>query len=103
MAASIWSKYDFKSVPAIPAIKNPSHMKEVIMSGRELLIKEINGLPDFIIDQLLGIVRYVKMGIENEYVSKSDNVFYNSDQFKNIVSGSIREHQSGKTEDMDTL
>ena len=78
-------------------------MKEVIMSGRELLIKEINGLPDFIIDQLLGIVRYVKMGIENEYVSKSDNVFYNSDQFKNMVSGSIREHQSGKTEDMDTL
>ena len=33
------------------------------MSGREVLIKEINGLPDFIIDQLLGIVRYIKIGM----------------------------------------
>ena len=73
------------------------------MSGREILIKEINGLPNFIIDQLLGIVRYIKIGIENEYVSGSDNDFYNSDRFKNIVSESIAEYQSGKTEDMDTL
>ena len=73
------------------------------MSEREVLIKEINELPDFIIDQLLGIVRYVKIGIENEYVSKIDNNFYNSDQFKNIVSESITEYRSGKTEDMDIL
>jgi len=73
------------------------------MSGREILIKEISGLPDFIIDQLLGIVRYIKIGIENEYISGSDNVFYNSDQFKNIASESIAEYRSGKTEDMDIL
>ncbi len=73
------------------------------MSGREVLIKEIAGLPDFIIDQLLGIVRYIKIGIENEYVSESDNDFYNSDRFKNIVSESIAEYRSGKTEDMDVL
>jgi len=73
------------------------------MSEREVLIKEINGLPDFIIDQLLGIVRYIKIGIENECVSESDNVFYNSDQFKKIVSESITEYRSGKTEDMDIL
>ena len=73
------------------------------MSEREVLIKEISGLPDFIIDQLLGIVRYIKIGIENEYVSKSDDVFYKSDQFKDIVSGSIREYRSGKAEDMDIL
>lgn len=73
------------------------------MSEREALIKEISGLPDFIIDQLLGIVRYIKIGIENEYVSKSNDVFYKSDQFKDIVSGSIREYRSGKAEDMDIL
>ena len=70
------------------------------MSEREVLIKEINGLPDFIIDQLSGIVRYIKIGIENEYISKIDNDFYNSDQFKNIVSESITEYRSGKTEDV---
>jgi hypothetical protein len=78
-------------------------MKEVMMSEREVLIKEINGLPDFIIDQLLGIVHYIKIGIENEYVSKIDNVFYNSDQFKKIVSESITEYRNGKTEDMSIL
>ncbi len=73
------------------------------MSEREVLIKEINGLPDFIIDQLAGIIRYIKIGIENEYISKIDNDFYNSDQFKNMVSDSITEYRSGKTEDMDIL
>ena len=73
------------------------------MSEREALIKEIKGLPDFIIDQLLGIVRYIKIGIENEYVSKCDNDFYNSNRFKNIVSESIAEYRSGNIEDMDTL
>jgi len=73
------------------------------MSEKEVLIKEIKGLPDFIIDQLLGIVRYIKIGIENEYVSKNDNDFYNGDRFKNIVSESIAEYRSGKTKDMDIL
>jgi len=73
------------------------------MSEREVLISEINGLPDFMIKQILGIVRYVKLGIENEYMSKTDNDFYNSEQFKNTVSESIVEYRSGKTEDMDIL
>ena len=73
------------------------------MSEREVLIGEIKGLPDFMIKQLLGIVRYVKLGIENEYMSKTDNDFYNSEQFKNTVSESIVEYRSGKTEDMDIL
>ena len=73
------------------------------MNEREALIKEINKLPDFMIDQLSSIVRYIKIGIENEYVSKIDNDFYNSDQFKNIVSESVTEYRSGNTEDMDIL
>jgi len=73
------------------------------MSEREVLINEIEGLPDFIIDQLLGIVRYIKIGIENEYISKNNNDFYNSARFKNIVSESIAEYRSGKTENMDIL
>ncbi len=73
------------------------------MSEKETLIKEINGLPDFIINQLLGIVHYIKIGIQNEFVSESNNDFYNSDQFKNIVSESIIEYRGGKTEDMDIL
>jgi hypothetical protein len=76
---------------------------EGIMSEREVLISEIKDLPDFMIKQLLGIIRYVKLGIENEYMSKTDNNFYNSEQFKNIVSESIVEYRSGKTEDMDIL
>ena len=73
------------------------------MGEREILIKEIKGLPDFIIDQLLGIVRYIKIGIENEYISETNNGFYNSARFKDIVSESIAEYRSGKTEDMDIL
>ncbi len=73
------------------------------MNEREVLISEIKGLPDFMIKQLLGIVRYVKLGIETEYISKTNNDFYNSDQFKNTVSESIVEYRSGKTEDMDIL
>jgi hypothetical protein len=76
---------------------------EEIMSEREILIREIKGLPDFMIKQLLGVVRYVKLGIENEYMSKTNNDFYNSEQFKNTVSESIVEYRSGKTEDMDIL
>ena len=73
------------------------------MTNREILINEIKGLPDFITKQLLDIVHYMKLGIENEYVSKTDNDFYNSQEFKNIVSESIEEYRSGKTEDMDIL
>jgi len=78
-------------------------MKEIILGEREVLIKEIKGLPDFIIEQLLGIVRYIKIGIENEYISETNNDFYNSARFKDIVSESIAEYRSGKTEDMDIL
>jgi len=73
------------------------------LGEREVLIKEIKGLPDFIIEQLLGIVRYIKIGIENEYISETNNDFYNSARFKDIVSESIAEYRSGKTEDMDIL
>ena len=73
------------------------------MSEREVLINEIKGLPDFIIEQLSEIVRYIKIGIENEYISKTNNDFYNSVQFKNIVSESIAEYRSGRTENMDIL
>ena len=73
------------------------------MSEREILIREIKGLPDFMIKQLLGVVRYIKLGIETEYMSKTNNDFYNSEQFKNTVSESIVEYRSGKTEDMDIL
>lgn len=73
------------------------------MTERETLINEINRLPDFRIKQLLDIVHYIKLGIENEYVPKSSNVFYNSHEFKEIVGESIVEYRSGKSEDMDIL
>ena len=52
------------------------------------------------IEQLLGIVRYIKIGIEHEYLSTSDNPFYNSEKFKGIVSEAISEYRHGKTEEM---
>ena len=58
---------------------------------------------DFIIKQVFDIVHYIKLGIESEYVSKTDNDFYNSQEFKEILSESIVEYRSGKTEDMDIL
>jgi len=70
------------------------------MNDRALLIREIEGLPDFLVGQLLGIVRYIKIGIEHEYVAESDNEFYNSDGFKGIVSEAISEYRHGKTEEM---
>jgi len=70
------------------------------MTNRERLINEIKLLPDFIIKQLLDIVRYVKIGVENEFVPETDNPFYNSYEFKKIVSESIADYQSGNTEDM---
>ncbi|MCK4390717.1 MAG: hypothetical protein KAV83_10850 [Desulfobacterales bacterium] len=73
------------------------------MSERETLINEINRLPDFMIKQLLNIVYYIKLGIENEYVPETTNVFYNTQEFKKIVGESIVEYRSGKTEDMDIL
>jgi|LGVE01.1.fsa_nt_gb hypothetical protein len=73
------------------------------MAERETLIKEINGLPDFMIKQLLDIVHYIKLGIENEYVPEASNAFYSSQEFKAIVGESIVEYRSGKAEDMDIL
>ncbi len=73
------------------------------MSHKEALIKEINLLPDFIVKKLLDIMHYIKLGVETEYVSKTDNPFYNSEEFKDIVSDSIAEYRNGATEDMDAL
>jgi len=70
------------------------------MSDRALLMREIEGLPDFLVDQLLSIVRYIKIGIEHEYEAESDNEFYNSDGFNAIVSEAISEYRHGKTEEM---
>ena len=65
------------------------------MAERETLIKEINGLPDFMIKQLLDIIHYIKLGIENEYVPKSSNACYSSEEFKAIVGESIVEYLGG--------
>lgn len=73
------------------------------MKERAILIKEIEELPDFMVVNLLGIIRYLKIGIENEFIPKSENDFYHSEEFQSIVSESIKEYRAGKTEDMDTL
>ena len=73
------------------------------MSDRALLINEINQLPDFMVDRLLTIVRYIKLGIESEYIPESDNEFYKSESFKNMVSHSVAEYQAGQTAPMDIL
>ena len=73
------------------------------MKERDILIKEIEELPDFMIENLLGIIRYLKIGIENEFIPKSENDFYQSEEFQSIVSESIKEYRDGKTEDMDTF
>lgn len=62
-------------------------------------LSRIDSIPIFFLTKSPNI----KIGIQNEYVSKSDNDFSKSDQFKNIVSESIIEYRSGKTEDMDIL
>jgi hypothetical protein len=71
------------------------------MNQKETLIKEINGLPDFMVGRLLEMIRYIKLGIEFEFLAKVDNAFYQSDEFKNIVAESISEYRQGKTDDMD--
>ncbi|MGK5095417.1 hypothetical protein WDW89_25825 [Deltaproteobacteria bacterium TL4] len=73
------------------------------MTNREVLINEINHLPDFVIKQLLDIIHYIKIGVEYEYVSETSNEFYNSEEFQDVVSKSINEYRSGKTEDMDVF
>lgn len=73
------------------------------MSDRTLLIKEINQLPDFIVEQLLAIVHYIKLGIENEYIPETGNEFYRSEPFKKIVSQSVAEYHTGQTAAMDIL
>jgi len=78
-------------------------LKRFKMKERDILIKEIEELPDFMIENLLGIIRYLKIGIENEFIPKSENDFYQSEEFQSIVSESIKEYRDGKTEDMDTF
>jgi len=73
------------------------------MTDREMLINEINLLPDFMIKQFLEIVHYIKTGTENEYVSETDNEFYNTREFGELVSDALAEHKSGRTEEMDIL
>ncbi len=73
------------------------------MSYREALIKEINLLPDFIVKQLLDIVHYIKLGVRAEYTSQTDNPFYNSEEFEEIVADSVAEYRNGSTQDMDIL
>ena len=73
------------------------------MKERDILIKEIEELPDFMVENLLGIIRYLKIGIENEFIPKSENDFYQSEEFQSIVSESIKEYRDGKTENMDTF
>lgn len=73
------------------------------MTDREMLINEINGLPDFIIRQLLDIVHYVKIGTENEYVPETENDFYNSREFGKLVSDAVSDYKAGETQDMDIL
>ena len=68
------------------------------MDSRRALMGEIDELPDFMVDRLLDIVHYIKLGIANEYVSQSDNEFYNSEDFQNIVADSVVEYQRGDTE-----
>jgi hypothetical protein len=53
------------------------------------------------VDQFFGIVRYIKIGVENEYVPGTDNPFYNSDEFKGMLSEAIAEYRHEKTENMD--
>jgi len=76
-------------------------LEEAEMSEREMLIKEINELPDFVVSQLSGIVHYLKIGVDNEYVPDSTNEFYSSDHFSDIVRQSIAEYRGKNTVDMD--
>jgi len=71
------------------------------MTDREMLINEINLLPDFVIKQLLDIVHYLRRGIDYEYAPQTENEFYNSVQFKAVISDAIKEYQSGKTEELE--
>lgn len=71
------------------------------MNEKESLIKEINELPDFMISRLLEMIRYIKVGIEFEFLAKVDNEFYQSNDFKSIVAESISEYRQGKADDMD--
>jgi hypothetical protein len=77
------------------------------MTNRDQLIEEINELPDYLIKQIRDIVHYVKLGIDYEeqdaFKSLVENEFYNSSEFKNIVSDAVTELKKGKTEDMDVL
>jgi hypothetical protein len=67
------------------------------MNKKETLIKEINELPDFMVSRLLEIVRYIKLGIEFEFLPEAGNEFYQGNEFKNIVSESLAPLVADKT------
>lgn len=77
------------------------------MTDREVLIREINELPDFLIKQLRGIIHYLKLGIEHEekveFECTTNNNFYDSMAFNNILTEAISAHKKAETEDMDVL
>ena len=65
------------------------------MGDREILTREINELPDFLIKQLIDIIHYIKLGIDTESKSKpvTENEFFNSHEFDNVVSEVITEYK----------
>ncbi|HLC15022.1 MAG TPA: hypothetical protein VJL89_02195 [Thermodesulfovibrionia bacterium] len=77
------------------------------MTNRDILIREINELPDFIINQLRDIVHYLKLGVnyaeKEEFRTITENEFYCSVEFNDIVASAISEYKKGETEEMDIL
>ena len=81
----------------INSTSETDNSKGIKMNQKEILIREINELPDFMVSRLLEMIRYIKLGIDFEFLAKEDNEFYQSDEFKNIVAESISEYRQGKT------
>lgn len=73
------------------------------MTDKEILLREIDGLPDFMIKQLLDMVHYIRIGIESVYIPETDNDFYNTPEFGKFVSDAVADYKVGRTENMDTL
>ncbi len=73
------------------------------MTSREMLIQEIHTLPDSMINQLLVLIKSFKADTQKVFVSETSNEFYDSGDFKAIVSQSIAEHHRGETVNMDIL
>ncbi len=77
------------------------------MTNRDILIRELNELPDFLINQLRDIIHYLKLGVnyaeKEEFKYITDNEFYSSTEFNDIVANAITEYKKGETEEMDIL